>query len=60
MIHIDKLIKQYGGQIQLAAAMGKSQGQISKWKALGAWIDTENEKVFTPSANFEWKEKSPL
>lgn len=55
MIHIKKLIDQYGGQIKLAAAMGKSQGQISKWLALDAWVDCENEKVYTPSSKFEWQ-----
>lgn len=55
MIHIKKLIDQYGGQIKLAAAMGKSQGQISKWLALDAWVDTEAGKVYTSSSNFVWQ-----
>lgn len=55
MIHIKTLIKQHGGQIKLASAMGKSQGQISKWLALDAWVDVEAGKVYTPSSNFEWQ-----
>lgn len=55
MIHIKKLIEQHGGQIKLAAAMGKGQGQISKWLALDAWVDVEAGKVYTPSSNFEWQ-----
>ena len=51
MTPIKTLIQQHGGQVKLAAIMGKSQTQISRWLKLGAYVDEKTGDVYCKSAS---------
>lgn len=54
MTPIIYLIKLYGSQSALADAMGTTQGQVSRWKSAGAFVD-DNGAVYLKTAQTKLK-----
>jgi hypothetical protein len=50
MIPIKTLIKKHGGQVKLAAKMGKTQSQVARWLKLGAYVDELTGDVYCPTS----------
>jgi hypothetical protein len=50
MTQIKTLIQKHGGQVKLAAKMGKTQSQVARWLKLGAYVDEQTGAVYTQSA----------
>ena len=51
MTPIKTLIQKHGGQVKLAAKMGKTQPQVARWLKLGAYVDEQTGKVYCPTAD---------
>lgn len=50
MTPIKNLIQKHGGQVKLAAKMGVTQPQISRWLKNGAYVDEQSGAVYIKSA----------